>query len=75
MRLVPGEQRVGAVAPAALKLGDALKTSLNELRMQMLGVNVLSGFEFRGLFQDTFPSPEAWDAIFASLPRGPSAAP
>ncbi len=37
-----------------MKLGDALKTSLNELRMQMLGLNVLFGFEFRGLFQDGF---------------------
>lgn len=38
-----------------MKLSDALKTSLNELRMQMLGVHVLFGFEFEGLFQDGFP--------------------
>ncbi len=37
-----------------MKLGDALKTSLNELRMQMLGVQVLFGFQLRGLFQDGF---------------------
>jgi hypothetical protein len=36
-------------------LGSALKTSLGELRMQMLGVQVLFGFQFQGLFQDTFP--------------------
>lgn len=37
-----------------MKLGDALKTSLNELRMQMLGANVLFGFQFKGLFEDAF---------------------
>jgi hypothetical protein len=37
-----------------MKLQDALKTSLDELRMQMLGVQVLFGFQFQGLFQDTF---------------------
>jgi hypothetical protein len=35
-------------------LESALKTSLGELRMQMLGVQVLFGFQFQGLFQDTF---------------------
>jgi hypothetical protein len=37
-----------------MKLDDALKTSLQELRMQMLGVQVLFGFQFQGLFQDHF---------------------
>lgn len=37
-----------------MKLSVALKTSLNELRMQMLGVQVLFGFQFGGLFQDGF---------------------
>jgi hypothetical protein len=37
-----------------MKLGDAVKTSLNELRMQMLGANVLFGFEFKGVFEDAF---------------------
>jgi hypothetical protein len=31
-----------------------LKTSLDELRMQMLGSQVLFGFQFQGLFQDNF---------------------
>jgi hypothetical protein len=31
-----------------------LKTALEELRMQMLGVQVLFGFQLEGLFQDTF---------------------
>jgi hypothetical protein len=35
-----------------MKLDDALKVSLDELRMQMLGAQVLLGFEFQGLFQD-----------------------
>src|SRR5882757_6589940 len=38
-----------------MKLEAALKTSLDELRMQMLGVQVLFGFQFQGLFQDGFP--------------------
>jgi hypothetical protein len=33
---------------------STLKTSLEELRMQMLGVQVLFGFQLQGLFQDTF---------------------
>jgi hypothetical protein len=39
-----------------MKLESALKTSLDELRMQMLGVQVLFGFQFQGLFQDNFQS-------------------
>ena len=35
-------------------LESALKTSLDELRMQMLGIQVLFGFQLQGLFQDTF---------------------
>jgi hypothetical protein len=37
-----------------VKLQQALKVSLDELRMQMLGVQVLFGFQFQGLFQDNF---------------------
>jgi Family of unknown function (DUF6328) len=37
-----------------MKLQQALKTSLDELRMQMLGAQVLFGFQFQGLFQDNF---------------------
>jgi hypothetical protein len=37
-----------------MKLQDALKTSLDETRMQMLGVQVLFGFQFQSLFQDAF---------------------
>jgi Family of unknown function (DUF6328) len=39
-----------------MKLQAALKISLDELRMQMLGVQVLFGFQFQGLFQDGFPT-------------------
>jgi hypothetical protein len=39
-----------------MKLADALKTSLGELRMQMLGAQVLFGFEFQGIFEDNFPA-------------------
>jgi hypothetical protein len=35
-----------------VKLHQALKISLDELRMQMLGAQVLLGFQFQGLFQD-----------------------
>jgi predicted permease len=35
-------------------LESTLKTSLEELRMQMLGVQVLFGFQLQGLFQETF---------------------
>jgi hypothetical protein len=37
-----------------MKLQQTLKVSLDELRMQMLGVQVLFGFQFQGLFQDNF---------------------
>jgi hypothetical protein len=37
-----------------MQLQAALKTSLDELRMQMLGAQVLFGFQFQGLFQDNF---------------------
>jgi hypothetical protein len=37
-----------------MKLQDALKTSLDELRMQMLGAQVLFGFQFQAMFQDNF---------------------
>jgi Family of unknown function (DUF6328) len=37
-----------------MKLQDALKTSLDELRMQMLGAQVLFGFQFQGMFQNDF---------------------
>jgi hypothetical protein len=39
-----------------MKLDSVLKTSLDELRMQMLGSQVLFGFQFQGLFQDNFES-------------------
>jgi hypothetical protein len=37
-----------------MKLEDALRTSLDELRMQMLGAQVLFGFQFQGVFQNNF---------------------
>ena len=37
-----------------MKLDDLPKTSLDELRMQILGIQVLFGFQFQGLFQDGF---------------------
>ena len=37
-----------------MKLQQALKISLDGLRMQMIGVQVLFGFQFQGLFQDNF---------------------
>jgi hypothetical protein len=39
-----------------MKLDSTLKISLDELRMQMLGSQVLFGFQFQGLFQDNFQS-------------------
>jgi uncharacterized protein DUF6328 len=38
----------------AVKLENLIKISLDELRMQMLGVQVLFGFQFQGLFQAGF---------------------
>src|SRR3569832_500218 len=40
-------------APAP-KLSDRLKISLDELRMQVLGAQVLFGFQFQSLFQEGF---------------------
>jgi hypothetical protein len=43
-----------------MALAARIKLSLDELRMQMLGVQVLLGFQFRGLFQPGFAAlPEA----------------
>jgi hypothetical protein len=36
------------------KLSERLKTSLDELRMQVLGAQVLFGFQYQSLFQDSF---------------------
>jgi hypothetical protein len=37
-----------------MKLEDLVKTALDELRMQMLGVQILFGFQFQSVFQDGF---------------------
>jgi hypothetical protein len=37
-----------------MKLEDLVKTALDELRMQMLGAQVLFGFQLQGAFQDNF---------------------
>lgn len=37
-----------------MALVDQIKTALDELRMQMLGLQVLLGFQFQGLFQPGF---------------------
>ncbi|MBV9043788.1 MAG: hypothetical protein JO348_11195 [Alphaproteobacteria bacterium] len=37
-----------------MKRGQAVHTALDELRMQMLGAQVLFGFQLRGIFEDTF---------------------
>ena len=37
-----------------MKLEELLKTSLDELRMQMLGAQVLFGFQLQGVFQEGF---------------------
>jgi hypothetical protein len=39
-----------------LKLDLTVHTALDELRMQMLGTQVLFGFQFQGVFQDGFKS-------------------
>ena len=35
----------------------SLHTALNELRMQMLGVQVMLGFQFEALFQEALQHP------------------
>ena len=37
-----------------MKLEKILHTALDELRMQMLGVQVLFGFQLQGVFQERF---------------------
>src|SRR6202023_1668183 len=50
----------------AMKLQDALKTSLDELRMQMLGGQVLFGFQFQVMFQDNFRAvPHSGRVVYA----------
>lgn len=48
-----------------MKLESVLKTSLDELRMQMLGAQVLFGFQFQSLFQDNFTALPIWDRAAA----------
>jgi Family of unknown function (DUF6328) len=54
-----------------MKLQHALKLSLNGLMMQMLGAQVLFGFQFQGLFQDNFaalpPAGRSADAVGLGL--------
>jgi len=37
-----------------MKLEEQLKTALDETRMQMLGVQILFGFQFQSVFQSNF---------------------
>src|SRR5436309_924200 len=37
-----------------MKLAQGVHTALDELRMQMLGAQVLFGFQFQGVFQEDF---------------------
>ncbi|HEY1615078.1 MAG TPA: DUF6328 family protein [Rhizomicrobium sp.] len=39
-----------------MELQKLVKVSLDELRMQMLGAQVLFGFQLQGVFQDAFPA-------------------
>jgi hypothetical protein len=57
-------------AQLLMKLQDALQTSLNELRMQMLGVQVLFGFQFQGLFQEAFANVPASARVADALGLG-----
>jgi hypothetical protein len=61
----------GLEVPAPMNLQAALKTSLDELRMQMLGAQALFGFQIQGLFQDNFlsvPGAARWvDAVGLAL--------
>jgi len=41
--------------PPAMKLEKTLHVALDELRMQMLGTQVLFGFQLHGVFQERFP--------------------
>jgi hypothetical protein len=66
LRLMALAQAANQQYDIQMKLADALKTSLDELRMQMLGTQVLLGFQFQGLFQDKFPFPEAAARITAA---------
>jgi hypothetical protein len=42
---------------------ERLKIALDELRMQMLGAQVLFGFQFQALFQDQFAQPSGSQRI------------
>jgi hypothetical protein len=53
-----------------MKLYEALKVSLDELRMQMLGAQVLLGFQFQGLFQDRFSELTSGARIVAAVGLG-----
>ena len=47
-----------------MNLQEQLKTALDETRMQMLGVQILFGFQFQSVFQSEF-SALTWPARIA----------
>ena len=49
-----------------MKIDQTVHTALDELRMQMLGAQVLFGFQFQGIFQDGFKS-LSFDSQIADL--------
>jgi len=44
----------------AMELGKKVKISLDETRMLVLGVQILIGFQFRGVFQSSFDGLPGW---------------
>lgn len=48
-------------------LDETLKIALDELRMQMLGAQVLFGFQFQALFQDLFRAPSEAQRIASAV--------
>jgi hypothetical protein len=46
---------------------ERLKFALDELRMQMLGAQVLFGFQFQALFQERFQEPTDWQRIASAV--------
>jgi hypothetical protein len=50
-----------------MEISKKLKIALDETRMLVLGVQILIGFQFRSVFQDSFDALPAWSRYLDGL--------
>jgi hypothetical protein len=52
-----------ALSFAGMEISKKLKIALDETRMEVLGVQILIGFQFRSVFQNSFDTLPAWSQL------------